>query len=112
MAEALADANLAEAAFCVKGTAGGIFRHDLGLEGPVRLRFRGADESEDERDADTLFLCVLIDVNADLSDAGRPSRVGNRGEGRPTVHGIPHARDDPAERQVRSIPFVLRWRVA
>ena len=44
----------------------------LGLKGPVPLRFRGADGSEDERGADTLFSCVLIDVDADLRGAGRP----------------------------------------
>ena len=72
VAEALADANFAEAAFRVKGTVGGIFPPCLGLEGPIPLRFRGADESDDERGADTLFLSVLIDVDANLTGVAAP----------------------------------------
>ena len=48
----------------------------LGLEGPLPLRFRGADESEEERVADTLFLRFLIDLYADLRGAGCLLSVG------------------------------------
>ena len=74
----------------------------LGLEGPIPLRFRGADESDNERDADTLFLSVLIDVDANLTGAGRPLSIGNRGEGR----GIPtRAKIRPSVKCARSHSF-------
>ena len=63
----------------VKGAAGGIGGEYLGLEGPVAFRLRRRRETVEQPDADALASCFLRDVDADLSDAGRASRVRNGG---------------------------------
>lgn len=72
-----AGTDLAEAALGVKCTTWQVGGDDLGLQGPERLSLGDRDETLQQSGADPLAVRRLADVDADLSDPGCASGIGN-----------------------------------
>ena len=79
MTEALADSDFTNAKLQMERAACRICSHDLGLQGPVFFVFDGGDQLFEERTAEARPLRCFIEIDADLSDADRPSCIGSRG---------------------------------
>lgn len=77
LSEPFARAYLAEPARQVEGAACLVGGHDLRLERPVAFGLRLGGESHQERSPDATAVDFAIDVNADLSDPGGASSIGD-----------------------------------
>ena len=93
----LADADLAKARLEMKRPACRVAGHDLRLQRPIAIALRGRNHRREQPATDPLPLNVCLDVYADLSDAGRPSTIGDSCQSGPA--------DDPAT-------FALRHQTA
>ncbi len=56
----------------------GIRGNDLRLQGPIAFLFGLEDQTCEQCAAQAMALCTRSNVDADLSDAGRASRIWNR----------------------------------
>lgn len=112
MAVAFADADIAESSLAVEGEAGGIFGHDLGLQGPVPGCFRHADQPFEQGRADPVSMHGFRYIDADLSDPGGASGIGYGRQRRPAVDGaVRCARDEPADIEMSAVPVLPSRRV-
>ncbi len=78
MSIAFADADLVKAVLAEKRAAGGVCGNHLSLQHPVFFGLRQFYQTRQQGGPDPLSLCVGGDVDADLSDPGSASGVGNR----------------------------------
>ena len=78
MAVAFANANLAKAALGEQRATGHVCSDHLSLQHPVFFGLRQFYQTRQQGRPDPLSLCVGGDVDADLSDPGSASGVGNR----------------------------------
>ena len=100
-------AYLAEAAFAVQRPAGEVFRHHLRLQGPESIGFRFGDEPFQQGCSDPLSLRVGTDIDADLSDTGGASCIGDRSQCGPAGQGACIGTgDEAAQGQVPRIPRI------
>lgn len=107
-----AKSDFAKAAFLMKRAACMVPGHDLSLQRPVALAFGVGDHPIEQGPADSFAARRPAYVNADLSDAGSASCVGNGGEGGPARDdAIFYTRDQPPDRQVPGIPGLPARRV-
>ena len=107
VAEALAAPDLAKTASTMQGEARVVMRQDLRLQCPESIGFGNGNQRAQQRSTDTLATCLRADIDADLSDTRRSSRVRNRGECRPAKDAfVVLAGDDPAEGQMPGIPVL------
>ena len=106
MAVSFPDADLAETALAVERQAGGVGGQDLRLQRPVSRRFRRGDQIRDQCGSDSLAARGLCNVDADLSDTGGASRIGNRRERGPAEHApVARTGGEPSDVQVSRIPI-------
>ena len=73
VAELLTDAYFSEPAFGVKSTTSMVLSNDLSSKGPICRGFRCVDEPCEQTCANAFSLCGFANIDADLSDTGRPS---------------------------------------
>jgi hypothetical protein len=112
MAVAFAAADVAETGCAVKGQAGGVFRHHLGLQGPVAFGFRNGDQAVQQARADTLPVGVFADIDADLSDTRGASGIRHGRKRRPAEDFlIAPAGDQAADIEMSGIPRIPPGRV-
>lgn len=78
MAVPFAHTHFAKAALAVQGPARMIAGDHLRLQRPVSVGFGYGDQPFQEGLANALALCAFGDIDADLSDPGGASRVGDR----------------------------------
>ena len=84
MAIAFAIPDFSEPTFKMQGAAGLIVGDNLCLQCPIGFRFRGSDERRQKRGADPLAKSIRCNIDADLSDTGGTSGVGDRRQSRPS----------------------------
>ena len=100
-----------ETAFPMQRTARRVAGHDVRLQSPIPFGLGNVDQTPQQCCSDPLAVRFRAGVDADLSDAGRASIIGNGRQRRPTedaVLVIPG--NGSADRQVTVIPRLPDWR--
>lgn len=107
VSEAFAIPDLPESLLEMQGAAGVIACNDLSLQGPVGLSLRDCNQLFQEGGADSLAMSCDADVDADLSNPGGASAIGDRSKRTPAEEAaILPPRNQPSDRKVRCIPFL------
>ncbi|MFT5174839.1 MAG: hypothetical protein ACI8W7_003028 [Gammaproteobacteria bacterium] len=111
MAIALPIADFAKATFSMQCAARVIVGNDLRLQRPVAIRLGSANQRAQQGAANPLAMCDRVDIDADLSDSSRASRVRHGCERRPTEEPLfLLASNKPSNAQMRRIPTLPRRR--
>lgn len=107
MAVTFAVTHLAKSARQMQRRTRGIRCHHLCLQRPIAFAFGRGNQSGEQCAPHAVPLCARRNVDADLSDAGGTSCIGNWRECRPSGHApFAIARDETSYLQVGAVPVV------
>jgi hypothetical protein len=104
-AQFFANANDAETTSLMGLDAGNVFGKDSRLQGPDAMLLGSGDQSGKQFGAYFLAAGPLGDVDADFSDTRVNAAAGNRAERGPSDSFLSRARYQPADLQMRCVPF-------